>query len=133
MIERETRTEREEKKESVDNPWSGKSPTNHTYQEKNEDQSLTTWKERKQKTRRMWRQSWRPSRTLTPSPDTEKCASRLLLPLMCKQKETHPLDVRGDRSQQKKTTKKSITNEITKEETLQTVEAEKVPDSKQKK
>ena len=46
LIERETRGERE-KKESVDNPWSGKSPTNHTYQEKNEDQSLTTWKERK--------------------------------------------------------------------------------------
>ena len=46
LIERETRTERG-KKESVDNPWSGKSPTNHTYQEKNEDQSLTTWKERK--------------------------------------------------------------------------------------
>ena len=88
---------------------------------------------KKERTRRMWRQSWRPSRTLTPSPDTEKCASRLLLPLMCKQKETHPLDVRGDRSQQKKTTKKSITSEITKEETLQTVEAEKVPDSKQKK
>ena len=39
---------------------------NHTYQEKNEDQSLTTWKERKKKkTRRMWRQSWRPSQTLT--------------------------------------------------------------------